>query len=442
MASSSKRVCTICCEEFTKFVRKPIECPTCHHEACMKCCQTYLTSTPNRECMMCHAPWIREFVDTVFPKAWVRGTYATFRQGVLMDIERARLPTSQHLVQNYKISLDLKTTLRDEHQEKQRIQKRIREIDINTWNITNRIRRIRDSRFHSDGLGNEDTSYERRAFIRACPVDGCRGFLSSALKCGTCDAYACGQCLGCIGAERDAPHECDPNDIETAKFIKKESRPCPTCAINISKINGCDQMYCVQCRTAFSWRTGIVVTGTIHNPHYFEMLRNASATGDIPRQPGDDGNDECHMDPGRLTLRLYDTIRSNSVYDGPVYDDIMKTHRHACHLHRHTIPDLRGHITDTSDLRLQYLLGTYDEATFRRKLVLRETATEKYTALVSCYEARVHMTIDAVRAYLRHDIDEHELVDVFRQVHHMMTGFLQNIRKRFTCSVEFGHIIM
>ena len=52
----------------------------------------------------------------------------------------------------------------------------------------------------------------------------------------------------------------------------------------IHKIEGCNQMYCVKCGTAFDWKTLKIVTGVVHNPHYFEyQARN----GGIPRAIGD-----------------------------------------------------------------------------------------------------------------------------------------------------------
>ena len=76
-------------------------------------------------------------------------------------------------------------------------------------------------------------------------------------------------------------------NIESANLIKKETRPCPQCAVPIYKISGCDQMWCTQCQIAFSWNTGkVVVGGTIHNPHYFQFMRNGGVIG-AERNPDD-----------------------------------------------------------------------------------------------------------------------------------------------------------
>ena len=133
-------------------------------------------------------------------------------------------------------------------------------------------------------LHGQSAETERRVFVRACPAGDCRGFLSQVWKCGMCDNWTCPDCHEVKGLEKDGPHMCDPNSVETAKMLAKDSRPCPKCASVIFKIDGCDQMFCTQCHTAFSWRTGRVEMGTIHNPHYYEYQRQR---GTVPRNPGD-----------------------------------------------------------------------------------------------------------------------------------------------------------
>ena len=134
--------------------------------------------------------------------------------------------------------------------------------------------------------GKETT--QRREFIMRCPAEGCRGFLSTAYKCGTCECWACVECHVSVGKEKECGHVCDPNTVETAKAIKTETRPCPKCGTRIFKTDGCDQMWCVMegCGTAFSWDTGHIVTGVIHNPHYYEWLRRREG-GELPREAGD-----------------------------------------------------------------------------------------------------------------------------------------------------------
>ena len=132
-------------------------------------------------------------------------------------------------------------------------------------------------------------------FVRACTIESCRGFLSKQWKCGICGIFTCSKCnipivstklQGSFVGESDvlpkteeeeSEHICNPDDIATAELLAKDTKPCPKCGTGIFKIDGCDQMWCTECRTAFNWRTGSLESGHVHNPHYFEYQRRMGA---------------------------------------------------------------------------------------------------------------------------------------------------------------------
>ena len=105
---------------------------------------------------------------------------------------------------------------------------------------------------------------ERVMFIKACPSENCRGFLSNQWKCGICEQWTCPDCHEIKGPNRDTPHVCDENAKATAALLADDTKSCPSCGVNIYKIEGCDQMWCTECHTAFSWRTGRI-ENNIHN---------------------------------------------------------------------------------------------------------------------------------------------------------------------------------
>lgn len=307
MASTSKRPhdgggdrpkeCAVCCDAFTGYARKPVVCAQCDFQACVRCYQKYLVTVANPACMSCAHAFNREFIDATFTHAWVVGEYSRHRQQVLLESELIHLPTSQHLVHNFRIHQDIITRLRLEQQEKTQLYQRIHQIGIGRWNLSARAQRIKASNFQNDGLttGAGAVPAERGAtFVRACPVDSCRGFLSTALKCGTCEVWACGDCFGVIGEARDSDHTCDPGDIETATLIKRTSRPCPKCAISISKIDGCFaadvriMTWDGPCKTAQAIVAGDVLVGDDGRPRTVletfsgedELFTVTQATGD------------------------------------------------------------------------------------------------------------------------------------------------------------------
>jgi hypothetical protein len=57
---------------------------------------------------------------------------------------------------------------------------------------------------------------------------------------------------------------------------------------DLTVVKNCTQIWCTQCHVAFDWVTGKIETGTIHNPHYIEFIRNRGLTLHDNNECGDD----------------------------------------------------------------------------------------------------------------------------------------------------------
>ena len=185
----------------------------------------------------------------------------------------------------------------------------------------------------------------RAVFTQKCPTTDCEGFLSTQWKCGLCDGSFCKDCH----ETKADDHECNPDLVASVKAIKKEAKPCPRCASQISKIDGCDQMWCTQCHTAFSWNTGNIETHVVHNPHYFQWMRE---NGNIlPRAPGDnpDPNIACGgVNSLLVCLRQIRTANQYIPATTKFVDNMYENIRSFQHITQIEIPRLRRILDQTA----------------------------------------------------------------------------------------------
>ena len=225
-------------------------------------------------------------------------------------------------------------------------------------------REIFDRLRYQINLESTSTNSETR-FIRACPAEECRGFLSSQWKCGLCDLWSCPDCLAVKGPVRDCNHTCSPDDVATKRTLDKDSKPCPQCRSVIFKIDGCDQMWCTICRTAFSWRTGVIETRVIHNPHFFEYQRTqrdglGRTLGDIP----------CGRHLDIYAIEYMRGIMTSTNMPEPIITRIYQYIRAASHFQEVVIPQYRhDQVVNFRELRLCYISSEISEAQFRARLV-------------------------------------------------------------------------
>jgi hypothetical protein len=374
--------CNICCDDYNKSTRSKILCPYCDFDVCRACCETYILSESIPKCMdpNCAKEWSRKFLRENFTNVFLTSKYKEHLENVLFDQEKALLPATQHLVEN-KIA-------------KENIKKQIRDLDLFIDDLYSQRREL--ERQINNGFKTDKE--EKSHFVRQCPANGCRGFLSTQWKCGICQQWSCPECHELKGYNRDCDHQCDPNNVETAKLLAKDSKPCPKCQSMIFKINGCEQIWCTQCHTAFNWKTG-KLEKNIHNPHYYEWQRK---NGVADRNPDDIecGRDLTHYTVNRIQdlakkhSDLYKTITreyvnwrgkkesSQSSEYSDLVNKICRIIRNIIHNNRVELPNFQtDYVIRNQDLRVKYLENSISEYEFKMLIQRNDKKNRKNTEI-------------------------------------------------------------
>ena len=300
--------CLICDETLNLKNHKLVSCEYCDFGACKTCYQTFLPEQNAPKCMNreCGRPWTRRFLNATFSQSFLTKDWRNSREKLAFDRETAQLPASQEVLERRLFMenthrqmtltrLLIKNAQKFYHAEfkKQKIPYPYLNEPEELRNLRHRLDELQQSLYARPGgrtapRGPAITTH----FVRGCPSEDCRGFLSKDWKCGLCKVESCSKChvIKNVGEE----HTCNPDDVATATLLNKDTKPCPKCHTGIFKIDGCDQMWCTQCHTAFSWKTGDIET-RVHNPHFYEWQRRTNG-GVAPRVPGDVPH-QCGQDP-------------------------------------------------------------------------------------------------------------------------------------------------
>tara|TARA_B100001063_G_C16769482_1_gene560724 strand:+ start:1524 stop:2921 length:1398 start_codon:yes stop_codon:yes gene_type:complete len=378
--------CMICLDVFNKGRRRKIVCPGCQKGCCESCFRSHLliSSSSDPECAGCHHKLSLEFIAENTPKVFHNNEYRKKRSIDLLSKEKSLLPATQLLVIREKKRVEREKQIHELMDESNYLRSRLREIKTEIYNL----------RMETDEI---DEKKERKRFIMGCPIPDCRGFLSQSWKCETCETHICSKCRAPKEGKNDDTHVCNEDDVATAKLLSKETKPCPSCAVPIFKVSGCDQMWCVECKTPFSWKTGLPVTGIIHNPHFYQWQRENNG-GVAPRR-GD--RYDCGGMPWIRTLRL---IIRERMYRFPNWTEC---HRSVGHVRGHVMPAYPPQIGvyDHEDLRLKYLLKNIDEDEWLTQLRRRQKRIEKNQEVHNILDMYVVTLTDLFQRFTRNHFD-------------------------------------
>lgn len=377
----------------------------------------------------CGKEWTLHFLREAFTQSFINTDLKTHREEILFQQQIALLPETQPIVEREIM--------------REGIREEIRKVNVEISRLVSKSNELA-ARFHTAGITpRQDVGGHRAEFVRNCPDTDCRGFLSSQWKCGICAKWTCPTCHEVKGPDRNTEHTCNPENVATAELLSQDTRHCPKCATPIFKIDGCDQMWCTQCQTGFSWRTGRI-ENNVHNPHYFEWLRRTG--GNVERTPGDIpcGRELTHRSANEFERLLYQKTRkpiessslviaSDTCYNNtethnrlrhpnakPAYDKILSTIRSLIHLnHVDRVRYETNVVLENQDLRIHYMRNKITPERFKSLLQQRNKKAHKQREILNIIDVVVNTTTDILyrfREYLTNSPRTECEVDILDEI--------------------------
>jgi hypothetical protein len=277
------------------------------------------------------------------------------------------------------------------------------------------------------------------SFVMKCPKERCEGFVGKNWRCGLCEVIVCKDCrevieavaVGGAGVSKEEAeklardrHVCDEEVKQNVAALVKEAKPCPKCAASISKIDGCDQMWCTQCHTAFSWRTG-AVEERVHNPHYYEWMRRNGGLAPVPQAAQQMDGCIADNDVIQNVLRIYPRH--------PTVPQMCRMVRHVDALLRTERRHIRTPESDENKrvLRVKRLLNMITDDEWKDKLQRMEKAVQKGRRVIQVLELFVQASTDLLRQALPVDADRDAICQQVNELRTYCESQLGKIQKRY-----------
>ena len=399
---NEKIPCPICIEEY--YLYNIVTCPSCNFSSCKTCMKTYIFNSENDNviCMNreCNKRFLKTTLFQLLPVNWLNKEFKKYQHEIRFKKQQTLFPEVMAQVEHEVKSTKLRKHYKDiDSQMKEKIAAIHLEYKSKLTNAAHAM---------SAQLDCFTQSKVKKKFIKPCSFNNCKGMLDLDWKCGICDTFTCSKCFEYI---ENSKHICTEDNIKTVELIKKTTKSCPTCGEGIYKIEGCDQMYCTSCNTAFSWNTGKIVVTNIHNPHYFEYLRKQSTNGIIPRQPGDLGGntDETNIDCiNDNHLLQFTMVRFRLIQNYKKFQTLIKNFTELIRLYLHSKERynyIQRQITNSENelriLRIEFLSSNLTEDRFKKQINTIYKRNEMYEESHSLIETIYLIAESIVKKYLK-----------------------------------------
>jgi hypothetical protein len=248
---------------------------------------------------------------------------------------------------------------------------------------SNKVKELEKKQIELRKIIYKDTIVTKSIYNRPCSNSTCNGMLKTDSNlCSICYHITCSKCLQPYNKDiKD--HKCNEDDIKTAKLIKHDTKYCPKCNFGITKISGCDVMFCTQCNTSFNWKTMEILTKNLHNPHYLEYLRKNGT-----QRQRDNVVNNCTANP---TITDFDTRRFSNIrnfcYDVQLFNPFRIIMDKGINVIQYIL-----HISENANnIRAKINNYEFSNRNARINFLLNKINRDTFNEIVSknCYEIRI-----------------------------------------------------
>ena len=433
MESTSESTIYACCMCFDKFPignQKHIHCQKCNLYSCSNCFRSYVLhcrNDPPCPNTSCDNVFEISFLRTKLPQAFWNGEYKMSRKDVLFNCEEVYKTNTMIEVQKCK---KIREILKRENNQLILYRQKCNELKL----IKDELSRLHEGRHAIQHDHRRDAGHALQIKV-PCHLGDCLGFCIGNV-CPVCSKKTCTKCYH----ELTDGHECNADDVQTVKEIAAHSKPCPTCNTAISKVDGCDQMLCINCETAFSWRTGKIETGRIHNPHMYQIRQR------VGRELGD------QLCGGLPSWRqISQAIECNPYYQSsreqkkPLEKYLMIFHRLINHTRAVVFPKFENlglNFRSNLQARVKFYMNEIDKKTYLKELFKTEKSRTKNMEMRDLFQTFVMVAEEIFRKISNTKSVQHitELYGLFEYMNdnYMKINKKYNSECQLTSFLHFG----
>lgn len=425
--------CNICITKYNKSFNKEIKCLYCNYSCCLTCVKKMMIDM-GEECPECKKGWSKEFIRSNTPKVWFDGEYKQKRKEAMFEREKTLLQTAIPVLKVSQYSDKMKKEIAELTAKIKELEVQKNHFELELRHNTARIRNGLEIEEVDEKTVLASGDYKREiTFIKACPVNDCRGFLSTSWKCDVCETWVCKDCHEIKNGRNDEEHKCNEDSVKSAQLLMKETKPCPRCSARIHRIEGCNAMFCTSCKTCFNWKTG-AISKSNSNPHFHEWSFRSGKTTEGGVERGCYNWVNINKDLNNVINSIFKGKRPSN-YDAGKLQNLI---RMADHIQDAILPRFMTNQVEDAKLlkyRVEYLKKEITPEVWKKNIFMIEKKFEYDTTIYNLYEVVIAVIRDTI-VKMSKCKSEGEMEESFNEIGYVVNYFNSNSEKK---SKEFSY---